>query len=46
LPPEQAMVFAIEDSPVYMVGVFTCMASFLDNLPKVQPVFQTGDGVA
>jgi SAM-dependent methyltransferase len=46
LPPEQAMVFAIEDSPVYMVGAFTCMASFLDNLPKVQPVFQTGGGVA
>src|SRR5215468_3868289 len=30
LPPEQAMVFAIEDSPVYMTGAFTCMASFLD----------------
>ena len=22
LPPEQAMVFAIEDSPVYMMGAF------------------------
>src|SRR5262245_44074801 len=22
LPPEQAMVFAIEDSPVYMIGAF------------------------
>src|SRR3974377_951548 len=32
LPPEQAMVFAIEDSPVYMTGAFTCMASFLHNL--------------
>jgi SAM-dependent methyltransferase len=46
LPPEQAMVFAVEDSPVYMVGAFTCMASFLDNLSKVQPVFKTGGGVA
>lgn len=46
LPPEQAMVFAIEDSPVYMTGAFTCMASFLDNLAKVQPVFKTGGGVA
>jgi len=39
LPPEQAMVFAIEDSPVYMTGAFTCMA-------KVQPAFNTGGGVA
>ena len=46
LPPEQAMVFAIENSPVYMTGAFTCMASFLDNLAKVQPVFKTGGGVA
>jgi hypothetical protein len=46
LPPEQAMVFAIEDSPVYMNGAFTCTASFLDNLAKVQPVFKTGGGVA
>jgi len=46
LPPEQAMVFAVEDSPVYMVGAFTCMAAFLDNLAKVQPAFKTGGGVA
>jgi SAM-dependent methyltransferase len=46
LPQEQAMVFAIEDSPVYMTGAFTCMASFLDNFAKVQPVFKTGGGVA
>lgn len=46
LPPEQAMIFAVEDSPVYMVGAFTCMASVLDNLAKAQPVFKTGGGVA
>jgi SAM-dependent methyltransferase len=46
LPPEQAMVFAVEDSPVYMVGAFTCMSAFLDNLAKVQPAFKTGGGVA
>jgi hypothetical protein len=46
LPPEQAMVFAVEGSPVYMVGAFTCMSAFLDNLPKVQPAFKTGGGVA
>jgi hypothetical protein len=46
LAPEQAMVFAVEDSPVYMVGAFTCMSAFLDNLAKVQPAFKTGGGVA
>lgn len=46
LPPEQAMVFAIEDSPVYMPGAFSCMASILDNQSKVEPAFKTGDGVA
>ena len=46
LPPEQAMVLAIEDSPVYMTGAFACMASFLENQAKVLPAFKTGDGVA
>ncbi len=45
LPPEQAMVFAIEESPVYMAGAFACMASILDNQPKVEPAFKTGAGV-
>src|SRR5712675_917211 len=31
MPPEQAMVFAIEDSPVYMVGAFDIMAALLDS---------------
>ena len=46
LPPEQAMVFAIEDSPVYLVGAFGLMASLLDNQAKVEPAFKTGAGVA
>jgi SAM-dependent methyltransferase len=46
LPPEQAMVFAIEDSPVYMMGGFDVMAAILDNQPKVQAAFKTGGGVA
>jgi SAM-dependent methyltransferase len=46
LPPEQAMVFAIEDSPVYMLGGFDVMAAMLDNQPKVQAAFKTGGGVA
>ena len=46
LPPEQAMVFANQDSPVYMMGGFDLMAAMLDNQPKVQAAFKTGDGVA
>ncbi len=46
LPPEQAMVFANEDSPVYMMGGFDVMAAMLDNQPKVQAAFKTGEGVA
>ena len=46
LPPEQAMVFAIEDSPVYMLGAFDAAVAFLDNQTKVQEAFKTGKGVA
>ncbi len=45
LPDEQAMVFAVEDSPVYMLGAFDIMASMLDGQEKVQPAFKTGGGV-
>ena len=45
LPPEQAMVFADEDSPVYMLGGFDLMASLIDAQPKVQAAFKTGGGV-
>jgi 2-polyprenyl-3-methyl-5-hydroxy-6-metoxy-1,4-benzoquinol methylase len=45
LPPEQAMVFADEDSPVYMLGGFDLMASLIDAQPKVQEAFKTGKGV-
>jgi SAM-dependent methyltransferase len=46
LPSEQAMVFAVEDSPVYLIGAFDLMASLLDAQPKVQAAFRSGDGVA
>src|SRR5262245_23148125 len=46
LSPEQAMVFANEDSPVYMMGGFDVMAALLDNQPKVQAAFKSGGGVA
>jgi 2-polyprenyl-3-methyl-5-hydroxy-6-metoxy-1,4-benzoquinol methylase len=46
LPEEQAMVFAIEDSPVYMAGAFEVMAAMLENQAKVEPAFRAGGGVA
>ncbi len=46
LTPEQAMVFAIPDSPVYLMGGFDLMAAMLDNQPKVQAAFKSGGGVA
>ncbi len=46
LPPEQAMVFASEESPVYMMGGFDVMVAMLDNQPKVQAAFKSGTGVA
>jgi 2-polyprenyl-3-methyl-5-hydroxy-6-metoxy-1,4-benzoquinol methylase len=46
LPPEQAMVFAIDDSPVNLTGAFETMAALLGNQDKVKPAFKTGEGVA
>jgi len=46
LPPEQAMVFAVEDSPVYLMGAFDMMNSMVKNQPKVEAAFRSGDGVA
>src|SRR5262249_2375114 len=45
LPPEQSMVFANEDSPVYLMGAFDLMQAMLDNEPKVQAAFKSGGGV-
>jgi ubiquinone/menaquinone biosynthesis C-methylase UbiE len=46
LPEEQAMVFAAEESPVYMLGGFDLVAAMIDNQPKVETAFRTGGGVA
>jgi 2-polyprenyl-3-methyl-5-hydroxy-6-metoxy-1,4-benzoquinol methylase len=46
LSGEQAMVFAVDDSPVYMLGGFDLMAAMLANQPKVEKAFRTGGGVA
>jgi SAM-dependent methyltransferase len=46
LPPEQAMVFANEDSPVYMMGGFDVIAGAMENVPRVTEAFRSGGGVA
>jgi SAM-dependent methyltransferase len=46
LPEEQAMVFAVDDSPVNMIGAFDSMVAFLGNQEKVQHAFKHGGGVA
>ena len=45
LPAEQAMVFAIDDSPVNMIGAFDLFAAMLASQDKVQAAFKTGGGV-
>ena len=45
LPPEQAMVFADENSPAFLMGGFDAVAAMTDNQAKVQAAFKTGDGV-
>ncbi len=45
LPPEQAAVLADEDSPVYLADAFECAAAYVENQPKVQTAFMTGNGV-
>ncbi len=45
LSPEQAMVFAIEDSPVFMAGAFDLAAAMIDGEPKVEQAFREGGGV-
>lgn len=46
LPPEQAMLFAIEDSPLYMEGAFDLAAAMVEGQGKVETAFKTGEGVA
>src|SRR5260370_36767969 len=46
LTEEQAMIFAVEDSPVYLLGGFDRMAAMLDNQPKVEMAIRNGGGGA
>lgn len=45
LNPEQAMVFAIPDSPVYLRGAFDLAAEMIEGESKVEHGFRTGQGV-
>jgi len=45
LSPEQAMVFAVKDSPVYLAGAFEMAAAMIEGEPKVENSFRTGAGV-
>ena len=46
LSPEQAMVFAVKDSPVYLEGAFDLAAEMIKGQPRVESAFRTGEGVA
>lgn len=45
LSPEQAMIFAVEDSPVYLAGAFDLVAAMIEGEAKVETAFQRGGGV-
>ena len=46
LTPEQAVVFADEDSPFFMGGGFYSIASIFADEPKITEAFKTGQGVS
>ncbi len=45
LSPEQAMVFAEPESPVYLQGGFDLAMVMMENQDLVEPAFRTGKGV-
>ncbi len=46
MSPEQAMVFGIKDSPVYLAGAFDLAAAMIEGEAKVEAAFRDGSGVA
>jgi SAM-dependent methyltransferase len=44
LPPEQAMVFAEEESPVFMIGGCRVISSAFKDRPALEERFRSGDG--
>ena len=45
LSAEQAMIFAVRDSPVFLEGAFELGAAMVEGQPKVEAAFRTGAGV-
>ena len=45
LSPEQAMVFTVADSPVYLPGAFELVAAMIEAEPRVEECFRHGTGV-
>jgi SAM-dependent methyltransferase len=45
LPPEQALALAVEDSPVYLPGIFQILSACYHDVPKIENAFRTGQGV-
>jgi ubiquinone/menaquinone biosynthesis C-methylase UbiE len=45
LPPEQALAFAVEDSPVYLPGAFQILSACFHDTEKIEEAFRTGSGV-
>ncbi len=45
LPPEQAMVLADQDSPVYLQGGFDLAVTMMENQALLEPAFRSGKGV-
>ena len=45
LPPEQALALAVEDSPVFLPGIFQILSACFHDSPKIEEAFRTGKGV-
>ena len=45
ISPEQALVFVVQDSPVYLAGAFELAAAMIEAEPKVEECFRHGSGV-
>jgi SAM-dependent methyltransferase len=45
ISPEQAMIFVVSDSPVYLEGAFDLVAAMIEGEPKVEQGFRLGSGI-
>lgn len=45
MTPEQAMIFAVKDSPVYLAGAYDLAAAMIEGEAKVEQAFRDGSGV-